>query len=50
MSGIIGHTMYAILAAKAAAGRRLPIAPAYALSGTLLTCVGVHDICALRPK
>ncbi len=27
MSGIIGHTMYAILGAKAAAHRRLPLAP-----------------------
>ena len=27
MSGIIGHTMYAILAAKAAAARKLPVAP-----------------------
>ena len=27
MSGIIGHTTYAILAAKAAAHHRLPIAP-----------------------
>lgn len=27
VSGIIGHTTYAILAAKAAAGRRLPVAP-----------------------
>ena len=26
MSGIVGHTMYAVLAAKAAAGRRLPVA------------------------
>ena len=27
MSGIIGHTMYAILAGKAAEHRRLPIVP-----------------------
>ena len=27
MSGIIGHTMYAILAGKAASARKLPIAP-----------------------
>jgi hypothetical protein len=27
MSGIIGHTIYAILAAKAASARRLPVAP-----------------------
>ena len=27
MSGIIGHTMYAILGAKASAARRLPVAP-----------------------
>ena len=27
MSGIIGHVMYAVLGAKAAAARRLPVAP-----------------------
>lgn len=44
MSGIIGHTMYAILAGKAAAQRRLPIAPlvhrhyASYLAGAYLGC------------
>jgi hypothetical protein len=44
MSGIIGHTMYAILAAKAAAQRNLPIAPLVArhwasyLAGAYLGC------------
>jgi len=44
MSGIIGHTMYAILAGKAAAQRKLPIAPVihrhYAsyLCGSYLGC------------
>jgi hypothetical protein len=28
MSGIIGHTMYGILGAKAAEAKKLPIAPA----------------------
>ena len=27
MSGIFGHTMYAVLASKAAEDRRLPVAP-----------------------
>lgn len=44
MSGIIGHTMYAILAGKAAAGRKLPVAPlihrhwASYLCGSYLGC------------
>lgn len=44
MSGIIGHTMYAILGAKAAAQRRLPVAPLVArhwasyLAGSYLGC------------
>ena len=44
MSGIVGHTMYAILAAKAAAHRHLPVAPligrhwASYLAGSYLGC------------
>lgn len=44
MSGIVGHTMYAVLAAKAAAAHRLPIAPVMArnrasyLAGAYLGC------------
>lgn len=44
MSGIIGHTMYAILGAKAAAQRKLPMAPLIArhwasyLAGAYLGC------------
>ena len=44
MSGIIGHTMYAILGAKAATHRRLPVAPligrhwASYLAGSYLGC------------
>lgn len=44
MSGIVGHTMYAVLAAKAAAAHRLPIAPvilrnrASFLAGAYLGC------------
>ena len=44
MSGIVGHTMYAILAAKAATQRRLPVAPligrhwASYLAGSYLGC------------
>lgn len=44
MSGIIGHTMYAVLAGKAATGRKLPVAPlihqhyASYLAGAYLGC------------
>ena len=44
MSGIIGHTLYAVLAAKAATAHRLPIAPVMArnrasyLAGAYLGC------------
>lgn len=44
MSGIIGHTAYAMLAAKAAEARRLPIVPAIRrhfptyLAGVLFGC------------
>ena len=44
MSGIIGHTMYGVLAAKAAAARKLPVAPilhrhfASYLAGAYLGC------------
>jgi len=44
MSGVIGHSMYALLGARAAAGRRLPVAPiatrhlASYLAGAYLGC------------